>query len=565
MSDRVNTETVADLLSKWESSSSEPINIVVAGKHGSGKTTLVSALCGLPVVKQINPSILLNNQHFIPDYDITVSDACGMFETSVSWKRDLAITKMKEIKCLSEANKVSLIYTIPINQSEFQNSDEDIDVKCMKRLTTEFGEQIWRHSIIVLTFANEDYESKKKGLKGDNDDERHKSYLLEVARWENIVKECLKTFVLSEDEAKKIPIVPAGYIKHLLALACLEHESDGESWVMKTWCKIAERAPENVQHKLLAFCFYKVFQSPFFYFDSYLALVKIHGQLYRMTCTVQEFEGCHELGLAYSYLRILKQWYDNYYEQLERNIKCSREALGMLQFWRAFNTTIQIVVTGANHCGKTSLINSMLYGKNQFQETPDNNITGTSQYKHITYQLQESSLESLQQVDVDDVALLLVCIMLNDTEETIKRTLAPIADKNPSNLMVVLTFADVNLSGNSWNEIIQKKTESIKHILTELKVNSAIIEKLRVVPAGYHREITITNDPSNTHWIMNVWVNSIASAKVSCQSAMALFVNYFVYGGQKRNIVSPCHEILYRDHLLQILYDMTQSHNINYD
>ena len=576
MSDRF-TENVADLLSKWEAPSTEKITIVVAGKHESGKTALVSALCDKPVVKEENIAMLsVNKSHEISDYDITVWDACGMFETSRSRRSDLAIKEMKRIKCLNEKKKVLLIYTIPINQPRFlRDRDQNVDINCMKRLTMEFGEQIWKHSIIVCTFVNEDYEEKKEDLDGDNDEEKQKAYILDIEAFKKRVRDCLKQFVLSEHEAIKIPIEPAGYIRDSMTLKSLEYDSDGKSWDLNVWCKLAERAPENIQHKLLAYCFYKNFQSPLLYFDSYRTLVKIHGQLYsNVACTVEESEGCRKLGLAYSYLRLLKNWFDKYYEQHEsklksyqlqgRKLKCSSEASDRLQFWESLKTYINLVVTGANHSGKTSLINSMLYQKCEVEETPNNDNCCISEYKSITCLFQECSLYSLQQVQLDDAALLLVCIMLTDTEENMTRILTPVAAKNPSNLMVVLTFSEVDLSGHSWNELIQRQTESIKHILHELNVSSAVVESLRVAPASYHSELTITNDPSNTNWIMNVWLNAIASAKVSSQSAMAVFVNHFIYGGQRRKNVLPCHKILYREHLLQILYNMTLTHSIKY-
>ncbi len=59
--------------------------------------------------------------------------------------------------------------------------------------------------------------------------------------------------------------------------------------------------------------------------------------------------------------------------------------------------------------------------------------------------------------------------------------------------MVVLTFADDNLSTRSWTELVRIQSRAVRDTLRELQLNEGAMSTLRVTPAGYHT--TIKEDP----------------------------------------------------------------------
>lgn len=146
-------QSIADIESKWSSSCNESVNVIVAGAQGSGKTSLVNALCGLQldengVSTNRDSKITLPTTCFIEKRNITVYDTCGIYEQS-HFKHELAIRKIQGIKCLSKNMPKVLLYTVPI-----RSGNPDLDDQCLKKFTETFRD-IWDHAIIVLTFVNE--------------------------------------------------------------------------------------------------------------------------------------------------------------------------------------------------------------------------------------------------------------------------------------------------------------------------------------------------------------------------------------------------------------------------
>jgi len=68
---------VKEVIQPWVKNGFEIVNIVVAGNHGVGKTTLVSALCDKPLPAEQPPEIIeLYNRSITINGDIVVWDAC---------------------------------------------------------------------------------------------------------------------------------------------------------------------------------------------------------------------------------------------------------------------------------------------------------------------------------------------------------------------------------------------------------------------------------------------------------------------------------------------------------
>ena len=141
-------DSVADLELQWRSSFQE-VNVIVAGKYGSGKTELVNGLCGIRIKENNNPAtkIQLNNPYAFEEQEIKIWDTCAMHKDS-DWKSDVGIKTIREIKCMRNAeSKKILLYTVPMNQTRFIPSvKQNVDLNCLRRLTIEFGVEIWRHA-----------------------------------------------------------------------------------------------------------------------------------------------------------------------------------------------------------------------------------------------------------------------------------------------------------------------------------------------------------------------------------------------------------------------------------
>ena len=554
----------------WINTGSEEVNIVVTGRNNSGKTALVSALCDERAAseKPTHRKMLYNIRNPISAAtgNIVLWDTCGMCEGYEPWKSDVAVKALKSLECLKPelVSKTVLLYCVRSDQSRFlEDINSNLDFKCMMRLTAEFGEAIWNNSVVVFTFVNESFEENEDSLTGGDEESRKKSYYTEIlAPREARVRKFVGDVLLSENKArsKSIPVVPAGFRSNSQAPTSLNCDSAGESWLLNLWQKIIGVSPVNCQPLLLNYWFERLYKSSFFYTDSFLSLMKLHGSLYLKKAELAE--GDEKIAWVFSFLRIIKIWFSNIDKFRLQQQKSSTERKPTIQFWRSLQAQVDIIVTGAKESGKTSLINSLLYEKCQIKEVKNNSGTWSSRPdSNITCNFTEKPLEHIP--NLNRTALLLVCVRLEESEEDLKRYLEPVASKNPQNFMIVLTFSKVNLSGMSWKELVDSKTEAIKRVLKDTyNMGDQVIQNLKVVPASYYTEKSIPEDPEGKPWIMNVWLNSIASTSLATQSAMAVFVNYSHYGRKK---ISADHKSFFLRNMYNITAAMLETHSTSYN
>ncbi len=561
-----NVASVGELIRRWTENEA---NVIVAGRNKSGKTTLASALCGVPVPEEIDPTLklLYNRSTGLHYNNVTVWDACGMFEGILAWRSDVAMKKMKEIKSLKDGKNNVLIYTIPVNETRFvEDPAANLDFCCMRRLTEEFSSSVWDNAVIAFTFVNEGFQAFKPKRSEEGEEAIKQAYITSIKKREKRVRDFLQKELIPEEKVKSLPIICVG-LKNETTAPVLEHSPAGESWILNAWKNITYKSPTSSKLLLLNYCFDLLFKGPYLYADSFFSLMKLQGEIYQSkACEVENLKPCSDIGLAYAFLHFLQEVFYNYHNfKQEASIKMisSDDSFANIKFWRALNTRLNIHVTGADHSGKTALINSMLYGKPHISESPENYGTWTLECGNVSCSFQEISLRSLHSVNLGNSSLLLVCMMLDDTEENMTRTLNPVVDKRPSNLQIVFTFSAVNLSGKTWDELVLDKTQAIKRILKHLGMDEAVVDSILVSLASYHNDLTIPGDHSGTHWIMNTWLNSISSAKLTSQAAMVYFVNYYLY--TKKESITLEHRNSYKKHLIRILIDMIQSHCTSYD
>jgi signal recognition particle receptor subunit beta len=200
----------------WQEMSVKPLNILITGKAGTGKSTLVSNLIGKNISKEgetLRPetSKVSYFQRLVNGVPMRVFDS-----------PELQDGTNKENECVHEKCKdVDLIlYTIKMTDERMH----DDDVQAMRELTVAFGEKFWSKAVIVLTFANRVQVPTEPGTP-DYEEEFQKKLQL----WNDTLRYVLNTTLgVSNDIVIEVPIVPAGYYQ-------VQHLPGHRSWFSEFW------------------------------------------------------------------------------------------------------------------------------------------------------------------------------------------------------------------------------------------------------------------------------------------------------------------------------------------
>ena len=234
------------MLEKWERNSKN-INILVTGKTGTGKSTLINGIVGREVAKEgdaLDPETCEVAAHTLKEGEITVNvyDSPGLQDGTKNEAEYLADMKTK-------CSDVDLVVYC-IRMSEDRVTANCPDVKAMRLLTQTFGEDFWQNAIFMLTFANDILDDAELEV-GDDPTEQQKYFNKELEDWEGLLRDRLQTNVgLPKELVQGIVIVPAGHCNQPLLPDA--GSTDGESpWLSRIWLKALSVTKPRAQLALI--------------------------------------------------------------------------------------------------------------------------------------------------------------------------------------------------------------------------------------------------------------------------------------------------------------------------
>jgi predicted GTPase len=201
---------------------SRPIRILVTGKTGTGKSSLINGLTGDNVTEEgssLDPTTTKVEQfkRTVRGVPMLVFDSPGLQDGTENEKEYLLDM---ERKC----KKVDLVlYTMKMTEKRLHVHSEDVEA--MKKLTNAFGPNFWERSMFVMTFANEIRNPEKP----DDENENRITFEESLHRWiEKLPVIVEKDLHVSKEVARSIPVVPAGYYKNI-------HLPGRKYWFSRFW------------------------------------------------------------------------------------------------------------------------------------------------------------------------------------------------------------------------------------------------------------------------------------------------------------------------------------------
>ena len=231
-----------DRIRGWLDGSSS-VNMLITGMTGVGKSSLLNGIVGKDIAlvgKSLDRGTLLMQAFSFKyhDVDFTIWDSPGLQDGFGPEKEYIA--DMQRNGC---ANTDLILYCIKMNSYRFSMADHD----AIRKLTKGLGNDIWKHAVFVMTFANDLYTKPLRDQKLTPEEEQkriRKLFTERLEEWKTVLVGAVVEAGVDAKVAESIPIVPAGYY-HEQALP------DRDNWLSPLWYAIILRMKERSQPALL--------------------------------------------------------------------------------------------------------------------------------------------------------------------------------------------------------------------------------------------------------------------------------------------------------------------------
>ena len=211
--------------------------VLITGKMGTGKTTLVKGLKENYVPDEQN--LLPHTVHVTPhEYTHNKIDFV-FFDTPGLKDAEDGANDYKYLKDMVRNSQEPSLLIFAVKMDDAVLRQEDIDA--MKAITNAFGWKMWRHAMFILTFAN-----KVNDPSASVESKQNKVFFNRIRdQFELTVAEVLLDMHVQEDVANNIPVIPVGLVSQPL----IPSDSRKVSWLEEFWASAYSRLKSTKQEK----------------------------------------------------------------------------------------------------------------------------------------------------------------------------------------------------------------------------------------------------------------------------------------------------------------------------
>ena len=220
-------------------------SILVTGKTGTGKSSLINGMVGKCVAKEGDTldrgttAVTQYTVRYEGGVTITVWDSPGLQDGLE--KEGEYIEDMQSKGC---ANSDLVFYCTKMNETRLSHDDTE----AIRKLTKGLGKSFWKNALFVMTFANNTRPPPSLDFQSLNDQEKDKKVLeffdKRLKEWEDKLRETVKSMGVGADVAANIPVVAAGYDADPSLPGC-------DNWLSDLWLTSITRMKESSQAALL--------------------------------------------------------------------------------------------------------------------------------------------------------------------------------------------------------------------------------------------------------------------------------------------------------------------------
>ena len=225
------------------------IEVLVTGRTGVGKSTLVNALVGKKVaevgrgLKSKASKVTRYSVKTEEGVEIIVWDSVGLQDGTEHEYDEECLADMKE-KC---RDIDFILYCIDSSAKRSELGPRQRDFSAIQKFTNTFGYEFWENAVFILTRGN----TLENNLRDIDVPDIERAFKERVNEWEGEIRGALKSTGIPEEIASNIPILPAGHVNR-------PNLPGYQFWLSGLWCTVVDHIKDSSKLDLLALNEYRL-------------------------------------------------------------------------------------------------------------------------------------------------------------------------------------------------------------------------------------------------------------------------------------------------------------------